>query len=185
MNTSSCFRFVHKYILIVLLGCFALASTASYAIAQNYDSAKKIVEADKQVRDYQAAKAGGYDFIYNDTSTGETIIKYGFLSAVVAFGLFVLWLKISSHRTGRGKELNEYKSLLISIDNGDQKFVRKPTVTFGEIAIGDLYLYKSDVGYEYICVKVTNEECIFLKSSNNIYHTEFNHSLMVCPIQLK
>lgn len=73
-----------------IYAAFALAATASNSYAQNYDTAKKILEADKQVRDYQAAKAGGYDFIYNDTSTGQAVIAIVIIFvAIFFFGLLL------------------------------------------------------------------------------------------------
>lgn len=90
MSFRSCFEVIYKYGLIVFVSCVVMATTASASDAQNYGIAKKIIEADKEVRDYQAAQVGGYGFIYDKTPIGDLV--FTILLGIIIFGFIGLLL---------------------------------------------------------------------------------------------
>lgn len=81
-------------ILLIFLTVI-VAITSQLAYADNYELAGKIMQADKEVRNYQAAKAGGYGYIYNDTSTGEAVIVGIIVLGLLAFLSFILYFWLS------------------------------------------------------------------------------------------
>ena len=169
--------------LLTLIFAVMLAATSYVSYADNYDSARKIMQADKEVRDYQSAKAGGYGYIYNDTSTGETVIKIVLLGVVVV----LLGFMFSGYRFGRGKQLSQHQPLLVAIHKGEQKVKVEGKVKFSEIAIGDLFSNDSAMEkMQQICVKIAAGEAGVLAWTNRpLVCSKFGEGDIVSRVVLK
>jgi hypothetical protein len=99
-----------KILLVIFTVLLAITSPASYA--DNYDTARKIMQADKEVRDYQAAKSGGYGYIYDDHSTGDLVLRVITIIVVVGFiGLAVFsWIsgQVSNYRQAEKEATKDF-----------------------------------------------------------------------------
>ena len=174
MSFRSCFGLIYKYVLIVLLSCFAMVTTASIAEAQNYDAAKKIMEADKQVKDYQAAKAGGYGYIYDDQTAGANILSIVLLIVLIGGG--GLWLSgsvsdslIKRRAQAKRDHLNRYVVI-------KDKLIEDLTPTkYKELEVGETFFFKhAGGGYaddlpqdKCLAVTIDRQRCAFIKKGTH------------------
>lgn len=124
----------------------------SYAHSQDSIAARKLVESSKQVEAYQKAQAGGYSFIYNDTSAGENFFGFLLLLAVIAFCVisYLSYIK-DGRRAKRFKEVEPYlKACKLNGVIHEDNFIE-----WSKIMPGD-----SIIKNDKIMVKIFNDEAI-------------------------
>jgi hypothetical protein len=119
---------------------------SSFAVAQNYDAAKKILEADKQVRDYQKAQVGGYGYIYDEPSWGPL----GIILTIVVIGIagVSIFLNAGSKKLKEKKQefIDKYSNYYPLIDvcsKYSHFFLTSGNVlSLNDLKIGQIYLTK-------------------------------------------
>jgi hypothetical protein len=167
--------------LLTFILAVSLAATSIVSYADNYDTARKIMQADKEVRDYQAEKAGGHGYISGLT---ETFGKVGFLTLIVAaiFGGNALYTK-------RGIRLATprlQKLLTAQVAQPTNLIKDAEQVKFRDLKLYDSFIWTDREGWECVAVKIRKSVGAYVnKPPRRIVLTaEFNQDGLVFRVSL-